>query len=464
MELEDTIVAISTPLGQGGLGIIRLSGPQSHVITGKIFKPTNQIIDPFACSHTIIHGLIQDSDKSIDEVLISVFLRPHSYTGEDIIEISAHGGPVILQEILNLCIKHGARLAKPGEFTFRAFMNGRMDLAQAEAVADLIASKTELSSHSSINQLQGGFSLAIKDLRQKLVDMLSHLEVTLDYAEEDIQFLNRSETTKIIENTIKSIQNILKSANKGKLLRDGLKLAIIGRPNVGKSSLLNALLERDRAIVTEVPGTTRDVIEEILDLGGIPCLIMDTAGLKHINTDKVEQIGQVRTYNCIKNADLLLWLLDSSQSISSEDHHIAELLSPLNITEKTMILLNKIDLPSRLTQDDLKTFYPKNIAQLEISALKKSGIDKLEEAIIAWSKSNNTLKEESYLLNTRHIQALKRSESSLNEAIIALNQNDTEELIAFNVRESLNALGEITGETATEEILDNIFSRFCVGK
>ncbi|MBN1621114.1 MAG: tRNA uridine-5-carboxymethylaminomethyl(34) synthesis GTPase MnmE [Endomicrobiales bacterium] len=461
---EDTIVAISTPIGQSGLGIIRLSGPSSLNITQKIFKSSKKKSLFNASSHTIYHGWVSDSKNDIDEVLVSVFRKPHSYTGEDMTEISAHGGPVVLNEIQNLCLSKGARLARPGEFTFRAFIYGRMDLTRAEAVADLISSKTELTAKSSINQLKGGLFSRIQQWRKALIDLLSHIEVSLDHSEEDIHFLTRDEmlnAAKKMQNQIKEIQ---KSANKGKYLREGLKIAIIGKPNVGKSSLLNAFLERDRAIVTEIPGTTRDIIEETLDLKGIPIVIMDTAGLRHKTRDTVEKIGQNRTIECIKNSDLVLWLLDSSAKASKEDASIANILKELASDNKIILVLNKIDLPAKFKYSDLTNLSNKIEIKVKISVLTRKNFQDLENAVISWFKKSNTLSDEPFLINTRHMQALKQTEQSLQKTINSVKNKETEDLIAFNLRESLDHLGEITGETATEKILENIFSNFCIGK
>lgn len=451
-------------MGLGGLGIIRLSGEKAVEITNHIFTLSTKKSLLDAKSHTLHHGYIKNNGQTIDEVVVSVFKSPNSYTTEDVIEISAHGGPVILKEILELCLASGARLAHPGEFTFRAFINGRMDLTKAEAVCDLIASKTSLAAQASIRQLEGSLAGKISEWRNEIVSLLSRIEASLDHGEEELPFVSNKEITDKTSELLIEIEKIENSASKGKYLRQGLKLAIIGKPNTGKSSLLNALLEKDRAIVTEHPGTTRDVIEEMLDIEGIPVVIMDTAGIRNETTDPIEKLGQERTYNCIKNADLILWLMDSSTELTQEDKYIAGYLSSLYIKNNVIIALNKCDLKQKLIEQDLKSIFSGHITTIKISALKGTNLRAVEDAVLSFFKNTNTLLLEPFLINERHMCSLKSSQEALQKAMQSAQKGEGEELTAINLREALGFLGEITGENVTEEILDNIFSKFCIGK
>ncbi|MCB4792237.1 MAG: tRNA uridine-5-carboxymethylaminomethyl(34) synthesis GTPase MnmE [Elusimicrobia bacterium] len=465
----DTITAISTPLGQSGLGVIRLSGPDAVRIIESFFKPAADkpaVDNPIfaARSHTLHYGFIRDKERLIDEVVVAVFKAPHSYTGEDIIEISAHGGPIVLKEILALCLANGARLAAPGEFSFRAFVNGRMDLTKAEAVQDLIASKTVLAAQASINQLKGSLFEKISSWRKKIIGLLSDIEASLDHCEEEIKFITDKEIAAVIKYLIQEINVIEKSALKESYLRDGLKVSIIGKPNAGKSSIFNVLLEKERAIVTEYPGTTRDTIEETIDLKGIPVVITDMAGLREKAPDPAERIGQERAKDCIKLADMVLWILDSSTELGPEDKYIWDILSPLKDKKSVVPVLNKTDLPLKLDETELKKIFCREMKVIKLSALKKSGFEQIEEAILANFKKDNNLADEPFLLNERHLDALRSAKSDLNTALTSVNTGESEELIAFNLREALNHLGEISGENITDEILENIFSKFCLGK
>jgi tRNA modification GTPase len=459
---DDTIVAVSTPLGRAALGVIRLSGPRAVAIVDGIFQSPGQTFLSAAASHTLRHGHITGDGRVIDEVLVALMLGPHSYTGDDVVEISAHGGPVLIDRILRLCLSRGARNAERGEFTFRAFINGKMDLAQAEAVADLIESKTDLSAHAALSQLTGKLSEQIRTFRAVLIDLLSHLEVALDYAEEDIRFVSAGELLTSLQALQQQIVGLQRTADKGKLLREGVRATIIGKPNVGKSSLLNTLLERERAIVTDVPGTTRDVIEELLDVRGIPVVIMDTAGLRTHTTDAIERLGQERTRASLAAADLVLWVIDASQPLSAEDRYIAGLLKETGKGRSVIVLFNKCDRPAAFDTAAFNDIFPGH-APVLISALTRRGLENLEEAIVSLTDTA-ALPTDTPFVNARHRDTLDRTAQAINEALTALGTTATEEIIAFHIREALNTLGEITGETTTEEILQNIFSRFCVGK
>lgn len=458
---DDTIIAISTPIGRAALGVIRLSGPKALEITAQLFEHAGKKKFNSASSHTIMHGWLKDSAMTIDEVMAVVMRRPNSYTGEDVVEISAHGGPVLLNTIVKLFLDKGIRLAGPGEFTFRAFLNGKLDLSRAEAVADLISSKTKLAAQSAVNQLRGTLFKRIHDWRTKLIELLASLEVSLDYGEEDISFLSNEEIISALNDLLENIKLLMKTADKGKYLRDGIKVAIIGKPNAGKSSLLNVLLEMERSIVTEIPGTTRDIIEESLECRGVPLVIMDTAGLRQHTFDPVEKIGQERTINSIKNSDIILWVMDASEPISDDDRHIAALISE---DKKVIFVWNKIDINVNLTENEVNSLVPFHFPFVKISALKNKGISELEDTILSQINLSDNISSDAPLINIRHNEILKNSANAVIEAINSVQKTKNEEIVAFHLREALNFLGEITGETATEEILDNIFSRFCVGK
>ncbi len=462
--LDDTIAAISTPQGIGGIGIIRLSGIKSIEIAENIFKSTfhKTLLD--LPTHTIHHGWIKINNEVVDEVMVTILKKPHSFTGEDTIEISAHGGPVVLGKILALCIENGARHAEKGEFTFRAFIKGKMDLAKAESVAELICSKTESAAQASVNQLKGILSKKVEAWRKKLVEILSKVEAALDHTEENIQFIKKNELKNTLSLLLEEVADILRTADKGKLLRDGLKISIIGKPNSGKSSLLNAILERERAIVTDIPGTTRDVLEESLELRGIPLVIVDTAGIRSHTQDIVEKIGQEKTKEAALSSDIILFILDSSVSLSDEDKQIVDLLIDNSLIEKTILVWNKTDLPAKINNDEISKLLPKTLQSIKISAVKRIGLDSLEDAIISFVNFEKEQKNAPLLITLRHTNVLERASKDLKEALDASQKKESEEFIAFHIRNSLNILGEITGETVTDEILDNIFSKFCIGK
>ena len=462
--LKDTIAAIATPPGRGGIGIIRLSGDEAVKIAGKIFKPSSKKALSRMPTRALCHGWIRSNGKIIDEVMAAVMLEPGSYTGENTVEISAHGGPVVLSKILSLCLESGARLAERGEFTFRAFINRKMDLAKAESVAELINSKTELALQSSVSQLEGTLSAKIKTFRGRLVELLSKVEAALDHAEEDLKFISKKDLINTLSSLSGAIQALLSTASKGQLLRDGVNLAILGKPNSGKSSLLNALLERERAIVTNIPGTTRDVLEEALDLKGLPVVISDTAGIRANPGNLAEKIGQQKTLAAVSSADIILWLVDSSKKLSTEDKMIANLLKKDGLAGKTIVVLNKIDLPSATNAAEAKKLLQASVPCIKISATKRTNFAKLEDAIISFAKIAEVPKDSPIIICLRHKDVLNRVMRALNGSLTAAKKGESEEFVAFHMRSALNSLGEITGETATEEILENIFSNFCVGK
>ncbi len=453
MLTEDTIVAISTSLGHSGIGIVRLSGKDSIRITDKIFVSPKKKSLKQTPSHRIIYGHIINSNKEIiDEVLVSVMKAPHTYTREDIVEINCHGGPVPLRRILKLVLKAGARLAEPGEFTRRAFLNGRIDLAQAEAVLDVINSLTEQSQKAAIEQLRGGLSKKIEPIREELIKLTAFVEAHIDFPEEDIAPPSLKDMEKMALNIQQSLKELIDSSQYGMILREGLKTAIIGRPNVGKSSLLNALLEQDRAIVTEVPGTTRDVIEDYLNIQGIPIKIMDTAGIREVK-NIAEKEGVKRSLRAMKDADLVLIILDGSENLHDTDR---ELIAKSN-SKNTILVINKIDLPQKmkLKKPDRQT--------VRVSAIKGTGLEELKDKITEATLNGKPLDGMGIVTNIRHVHALQRSLAAINSFIKGA-KKISPEFLAVELRDALNAIGEIVGITTPEDILNKIFGDFCIGK
>ena len=455
-EASDTIVAISTLTGFAGIGIVRLSGSSALRITSRIFHPISKKNVKKLPSRSVSLGKIFDGKKIIDEVLLTIMKAPKSYTREDVVEISCHGGMVPIRKTLELCIKHGARPADPGEFTKRAYLNGRIDLTQAEAVCDIIKAKTETALSCAMSQLNGGLSLGINEQKSELADILAALEVSIDYSEDDIT-VNDKEITKRIEKIRTRLTEILKTFDSGKIFREGVRTAIIGKPNVGKSSLLNVLVGQNKAIVTEIPGTTRDTIEGTIDISGMPLVLTDTAGIRKHSTDVVEKMGIERSRNTLDSADLVLMVLDSSSELTAEDFHIAELVAP----KKVIIVLNKSDLKNRIGHlNDLKISAP----AVQVSALRNEGIEKLKKSIHGLFVSGSVRTGDLILTNVRHKILIEGALDSLGNAVRSLRKGLSEEFTATDLRGALNCLGEITGEVPTEEILDRIFSNFCVGK
>jgi tRNA modification GTPase len=451
----DTIVAISTPIGKSGIGIVRLSGSQAFAIADKIFVNSNGLRPSQFPTHTIHYGWI----KEIDEVLLTVMRAPRTYTREDIVEINCHSGIVVLKRILELVLNSGARLALPGEFTKRAFLNGRIDLAQAEAVLDVINSQTQISLNAALGQLQGRLSQKINMLRRCVLDILTQLEATIDFADQDINPLMQDEILAKMKNVTEDIKQLLDSADKGIILRQGVTCVICGKPNVGKSSLLNALLKRERAIVTALPGTTRDSLEETVDLSGVPLRLVDTAGIMK-GCNIAEQKAVEKSRQQLEGAHLVLLVLDASQKMTSEDilikHYIAN--------KPALIVLNKQDLPIRIDIDRVKEIFP-NRKILTVSALTGIGMDRLEKKIAEniW-EGNVTNCSEDIITNIRHKEALKQAYKFLKRAMRAKKAGQSAEIIALEVKESQSYLSEIIGQIHCEDILERIFSQFCVGK
>ncbi|MGI5916682.1 MAG: tRNA uridine-5-carboxymethylaminomethyl(34) synthesis GTPase MnmE [Anaerolineae bacterium] len=450
--LDDTIAAISTPLGQGGIGIVRMSGPEALSIAQTLFVPKGRVgarIRPGRMHYG--HIVCPDSGRIVDEVLLAYMRAPYSYTRQDVVEINGHGGIVPLREILNLTLACGARPAREGEFTLRAFLNGRLDLAQAEAVLDVINSRTADSLHMAVGQLEGRLSQHVKEVRAGLLEVLAYLEASVDFGEEDIPpqpiepALRRAET---------ELASLLDETMRGMIYRQGVRAAIVGRPNVGKSSLLNALLHADRAIVTPVPGTTRDTLEETLNLQGIPLVLVDTAGIVHTR-DVVERLGIERSRQSIARADLVVMVVDGSEAVTEADREVAALIGD----KPTVVVRNKSDLPQVYNGKDLLPGAP----AVTLSARTGEGIPALEETLAEMVFSGRVTTSAS-AGNPRHGDLFRRALTHVRDALEADATGMPADMISIDVTEAIDALGEVTGETATEDLLDTIFSNFCIGK
>lgn len=451
----DTIAAISTPLGEGAIAIVRLSGTDALKIVGKVFKGKELSTME---SHTINYGHIVENDILIDEVMLSLMRAPRTFTREDIIEINTHGGIAVTQEILQVLLRNGARLAEPGEFTKRAFLNGRIDLAQAESVMDLIRAKTDKAANNAVKQLDGSLSDLINTIRQEILETLAQVEVNIDYPEyDDVEEVTSNmvlEKTKHFENLL---ENLLATASRGKILREGLKTAIIGRPNVGKSSLLNQLLREEKAIVTDIAGTTRDIIEEYANIAGVPLHLIDTAGIRETE-DVVEKIGVKRSKQTLQEADLVLLVLDASSPLTNEDKELIEMSNNSN----RIIILNKTDLPQQIDIAGIPSDY------IRVSALKNQNLDQLETQINTLFFSESGLvqeeKDATYLSNTRHIILVEQALQALKEVNQGLSLGQPVDLLQVDMTRCWQILGEITGDAAPDELITQLFSQFCLGK
>ena len=449
--MEDTIAAISTALGIGAISIIRVSGTEAISNVNKIFKGKDLSQVP---THTIHYGHIMDENKVIDEVLVSVMKGPKSFTTEDIVEINCHGGIATTKKVLELLLLNGCRLAEPGEFTKRAFLNGRIDLLEAEGVMDVLNAKTEKSRNLAINQLSGKTSKLIEDLRQEIVNVLANIEVNIDYPEyEDIEQLGYSELEPRINNIYNEICKILKDSENGKIIKEGIDVSIIGRPNVGKSSILNRLLEEDKAIVTDIEGTTRDIVEGTINLGGLIVNFIDTAGIRKTD-DVVEIIGVKKSLDLINKSDLVLYVLNNNEELSNDDKEILNELKSKN----HIIVINKMDLSKKLDlQDESKIVY--------ISALEDKNIDKLKEKIKEiYNVDNIETDDLTYLTNARSIALLKEAKNAIEESKQGIKNLVPIDVIEIDIKRAWNLLGEIIGKTYQEELINQLFSQFCLGK
>jgi tRNA modification GTPase len=455
--INDTIVALATPPGEGAIGIIRLSGPDAITITEGIFEGKKLSHQP---SHTIHFGKIVSAGNIIDEVVVSLFKGPKSYTGENIIEISCHGSYYILQQVIGLCTQAGARIAKPGEFTERAYLNGKLDLAQAEAVADLIASNSEAAHKSAMHNLRGGFSSELKEMREELIKFSALIELELDFSEEDVEFADRTQLYKLLGRLTARTEQLVSSFRLGNVIKNGVSVAIIGKPNAGKSTLLNALLNEERAIVSEIAGTTRDSIEETLNINGILYRLIDTAGIREHTTDVIESIGVQRSKDIMNRADIVVYLFDANDTSLADLHAEKKAFSETGL--KYLFVGNKADKATAVELED--KFNALEAAILYISAKNKENITGLKQNLYELVVQGNIRQEGTIVTNARHHAALHEVLKSLHDIKAGMDQNITSELIALDIRRCLHYLGEITGQVTTEDKLDYIFSKFCIGK
>lgn len=460
--LNDTIAAIITALGPAGVGIIRISGSEALEIGDRVYKGKKSLQE--VLTHSVNYGHVYDykNKEVIDEALFLVMHGPHTFTGEDVVEIQCHGGYVVVQKVLELVLRNGARLAEPGEFSKRAFLNGKLDLSQAEAIMDIVNAKTDQSLKVAINQHQGKLSKTINKLRHNLLELLAYIEADIDFPDDDIERLTNEEIKERILSLRERVSTILATAKRGKIIREGLNVVIIGKPNVGKSSLLNALLKENRAIVTDIPGTTRDAIEEFINLGGVPIKIIDTAGIRDTE-DLVEKIGVEKAKEFINKADLVLFVLDILTGVTEADRNI---LNNYLKDVPTIVLVNKSDLKdSNFDIESIKVAVGDDKAILQISALESEGIDELEKQILElfFSGQIDTSNDE-LITNVRHVQALTSALDYLESALNSLNLYLPSDFLAIDLKAAWESLGKITGETVEEDLLDQIFSQFCLGK
>lgn len=478
--MEDTISAIATALGEGGIGIVRISGDQAKEILDQIFLPVfrkrsgngsvGDVFLPEAIGWTnkkpivnrrLTYGMIVDPDngQTIDEVMAVYMKAPYTYTAEDVVEIQCHGSLVALKNILALTLRKGARLAEKGEFTKRAFLNGRLDLSQASAVIDLIRAKTDKSFEVALLQMQGGLSEKIKDIRSDLMDVLVQIAVNLDYPDEDIEELTYESQESQLSDILTKLDNLLATADTGRMLRDGIAVTIIGKPNVGKSSLMNTFLKESRAIVTEIPGTTRDIIEESMSIRGIPVRLTDTAGIRRTE-DKIEQIGIEKSKEAFNRADLVLFMLDASREISEEDREIIEYING----KKTVVLLNKMDLPLRISEEEIKKSIP-DARIIKTSMTEDQGLYELENYIEEMVYGGAVSQQErSWITDVRHKELMIKAAQSLRDAVDMTRRREAMDFVEVDIRNAWELLGSVIGETVSDDIIDEVFSRFCLGK
>ncbi len=452
---DDTIIALATPPGIGAIGVIRLSGNKSIDIVNALFYSKDLAKQD---SHTIHVGYLKENGQALDEAVVSLFKAPRSYTGEDVVEISCHGSPFVQQQVIDACIRLGARVARPGEFTFRAFINGKLDLSQAEAVADLIASNSAASHRTALNNIKGGFSKVLKQLREELIKFSALIELELDFSQEDVQFADRKQLHQLIDLISATTKQLLESFRLGNVIRNGVQVAIIGKPNAGKSTLLNTLLNENRAIVSEIAGTTRDTIEELLNIDGIIFRLVDTAGLREQTTDVIERIGVERSHQKMQQSDVVVYLFDVNEVSTGE---LKEIESKLKDQHLNYILAgNKSDL-SRPTH--LKEKFNHNHV-IFISAKAHMNIDELRKSLVNIVTEGHVNLENTIVTNARHYEALQQVDKSMEDIRTGLNTNLPGDLLALDIRRCLHYLGEITGEITNEDQLDYIFSKFCIGK
>lgn len=457
--IDDTIAAVATPMGEAGIAIIRISGPAAMHVADQVYRGKFKLskVD----SHTIHYGYIHDpdTDERIEEVLVSVMRAPRTFTAEDVVEINCHGGMISVHKVLDYVLKAGARLAEPGEFTKRAFLNGRIDLSQAEAVIDLIRSKSDEAFSLALRQVEGALSQKVGAIRQRLIELMAHIEVNIDYPEHDVESMTASFIKEQSELAMEEIRHLLHNAKQGSILREGLVTVIVGRPNVGKSSLLNVLAQENKAIVTDIPGTTRDIVEQYVTVNGIPLKLLDTAGLRE-TTDIVEKIGVEKSKDALSQADLILLVLNQHEPLHNDEIQLIEQI----VDKKTIVIINKIDLPPQLDIDYIeRRFTQDRIVKMSIK--EDEGIEDLHEAISSLFFSGQLdTGDLTYVSNVRHIQLLHSAEQSLREAMQSVDLDIPIDMIQIDVRSAWEQLGEIVGDNASEALLDQIFSQFCLGK
>ncbi len=452
---DDTIVALATPPGVGAIGVIRLSGDKSIAIANELF-PSKDLSKE--ASHTLHVGFLKEGAATLDEVVVALYKNPRSYTGEDTIEISCHGSPWVQQQVVDACIRRGARLARPGEFTQRAFLNGKLDLAQAEAVADLIASNTAASQKAALHTIRGGFSENLKDLRERLVRFSALIELELDFSQEDVEFADRKQLDALIEELSSSTDQLVNSFSLGNVIRNGVSVAIIGKPNAGKSTLLNSLLNENRAIVSDIPGTTRDTIEELINIDGILFRLIDTAGIREHSNDLIESAGMERSIEKMKQADLVLYLFDAAEE-KSEVGSQRKLFEEQELNY--LLVANKID---QLGEETARARFGDNNKTVLISAKQRLHLETLKERMVDAVLQGQVQTENTIITNARHYHALKEVQISLADIRTGLDNKLPGDLLALDIRRCLHYLGEITGEITNDDQLDYIFSKFCIGK
>lgn len=453
---DDTIVALATPPGVGALGIIRLSGPEAVEIVDRLF-PSKSLVKQ--SSHTLHVGYLRQGEKMLDEVVVSLYRAPRSYTGEHIVEISCHGSPFIHQQVIEACIREGARLAKPGEFTQRAFLNGKLDLTQAEAVADLIVSNTQAAHRTALNNIRGGFSGSLSHLREQLVQFSALIELELDFSGEDVEFADRTQLRKLIGEAKSLTGQLIESFRLGNVIRNGVSVAIIGRPNAGKSTLLNALLNEDRAIVSEIPGTTRDTIEEVINIDGILFRLIDTAGIREHSGDQIETVGIEKSLQKMKQADVVVYLFDAHSLEPGELTAIGTEMQEQGI--RFLLSGNKAD---RSQEGSLRDKFSSVPGIIFISAKERLHLEVLRERLVDMVLQDKVSSENVIVTNARHYHSLVKVQEALNDVEEGMNTNIPGDLLALDIRRCLQFLGEITGEITNEDQLDYIFSKFCIGK
>ncbi len=457
MILQDTIVALATPSGAGAIAVIRLSGTEAIRIASELFTSVSGKDLSKQKSHTVHLGNIMDGERVIDEVLATIFKNPNSYTGENVVEFSCHGSEYIQQEILQLTLRRGCRMAGPGEFTLQAFLNGKMDLSQAEAVADLIASDSKASHQLAIQQMRGGFSSEIKLLRQELLDFASLIELELDFSEEDVEFANREEFQKLITKITKLLKHLLDSFATGNVLKNGIPVAIVGRPNSGKSTLLNVLLNEERAIVSEIPGTTRDTIEDEITIGGVRFRFIDTAGLRE-TTDEIEKIGVERALEKLKKSAIYIYLFDINEVSIPE---LKNELKNLSSTAQPIIVANKTD---KASKEGIQSFKNSELDIHFISAKDKGNLEQLSETLLHHAGADQLNNNQLIVTNTRHYDTLLKALVEIKSVQEGIDQHLSGDLLAIDLRQALYYLGEITGQVSNDDLLGNIFANFCIGK